>query len=120
MRVRGDLAPSGAFTLEPQPNRPGFVLVRFYENAVEYQETRDDQTTSGWAYDEYRLELRDTGSLEADIAENYEVYLNEAKAAEVTPESVIRGLEENKAEKAEVQAVWDSMAAAYQEGVETA
>ena len=33
MRVRGDNAPSNAFSLEEQPNKPGVALVRFYENA---------------------------------------------------------------------------------------
>ena len=31
MRVRGDNAPSNAFSLEEQPNKPGVALVRFYE-----------------------------------------------------------------------------------------
>ena len=31
MRVRGDNAPSNAFSLEEQPNNPGVALVRFYE-----------------------------------------------------------------------------------------
>lgn len=44
MRVRGDNAPSNAFTLEEQPKKPGFFLVRFYENAQEFSETRDGLT----------------------------------------------------------------------------
>ena len=38
MRVRGDNAPSNAFTLEEQPKKPGFFLVRFYENAQEFSD----------------------------------------------------------------------------------
>ena len=50
MRVRGDNAPSNAFTLEEQPKKPGFFLVRFYENAQEFSETRDGLTITGWEY----------------------------------------------------------------------
>ena len=32
MKVRGDLPPSNAFTVEAQPQKPGVALVRFYEN----------------------------------------------------------------------------------------
>ena len=82
MRVRGDRSPSAAFTLEKQPKRPGFVLARFYENAVAFEETRDGQTIKGWEYDEYHLELADTGGLETDITNSLNSYLEQAKAAE--------------------------------------
>ena len=118
MRVRGDNAPSNAFTLEEQPKKPGFFLVRFYENAQEFSETRDGLTITGWEYDEYHLE-QPTISQE-DIEGNLEVYLRAAKEAEVTPESRLEDVEQNKADKQEVAAVWDSMAAAYQEGVQSA
>ena len=42
MRVRGDNAPSNAFSLEEQPNKPGVALVRFYENAEPFEEKRDE------------------------------------------------------------------------------
>ena len=109
MRVRGDNAPSNAFTLEEQPKNPGFFLVRFYENAQEFSETRDGLTITGWEYDEYHLE-QPTISQE-DIEGNLEVYLRAAKEAEVTPESRL---------EQEVAAVWDRLAAAYQEGVQEA
>ena len=102
MRVRGDNAPSNAFTLEEQPKKPGFFLVRFYENAQEFSETRDGLTITGWEYDEYHLELADTGSLSEDL------------------ESRVTTLEETSASKDDVQAVWDRMAAAYNEGVNEA
>ena len=60
MRVRGDNAPSNAFSLEEQPNKPGVALVRFYENAEPFEEKRDELTISGWVYDEYHLELKCT------------------------------------------------------------
>jgi len=122
VRIRGDLQPSAAFTLEAQPKRPGFVLARFFENAVPFEETKDGTTIKGYEYDEYQLELEDTGGLEADITSNFAAYLAQAKAAE--PESAPEGLENrvatletSKADKDEVQAVWDQMAAAYSEGV---
>ena len=125
MRVRGDNAPSNAFTLEEQPKKPGFFLVRFYENAQEFSETRDGLTISGWEYDEYHLELADTGSLSEDVLANFDTLLAQAKAAE-TPaeqgdlESRVTTLEETSASKDDVQAVWDRMAAAYNEGVNEA
>lgn len=125
MRVRGDNAPSNAFTLEEQPKKPGFVLVRFYENAQEFSETRDGLTITGWEYDEYHLELADTGSLSEDVLANFDTLLAQAKAAE-TPaeqgdlESRVTTLEETSASKDDVQAVWDRMAAAYNEGVNEA
>lgn len=82
MRVRGDFAPSAAFTLEQQPDRPGYVLARFFENAREYKETREDQTTTGWEYDEYHLLLADSGGLDADIEAGYVSYLAQAKWSE--------------------------------------
>lgn len=125
MRVRGDNAPSNAFTLEEQPKKPGFFLVRFYENAQEFSKTRDDLTITGWEYDEYHLELADTGSLSEDVLANFDTLLAQAKAAE-TPaeqgdlESRVTTLEETSASKDDVQAVWDRMAAAYNEGVNEA
>lgn len=125
MRVRGDNAPSNAFTLEEQPKKPGFFLVRFYENAQEFSETRDGLTITGWEYDEYHLELADTGSLSEDVLANFDTLLDQAKAAE-TPaeqgdlESRVTTLEETSASKDDVQAVWDRMAAAYNEGVNEA
>ena len=62
---------------------------------------------------------KDTISQE-DIEGNLEVYLRAAKEAEVTSESRLEDVEQNKADKQEVAAVWDSMAAAYQEGVQSA
>ena len=121
MRARGDNAPSNAFTLEEQPKKPGFFLVRFYENAQEFSETRDGLTITGWEYDEYHLELADTGSLSEDVLANFDTLLAQAKAAE-TPaeqgdlESRVTTLEETSASKDDVQAVWDRMAAAYNEG----
>lgn len=125
MRVRGDNAPSNAFSLEEQPNKPGVALVRFYENAQEFSETRDGLTITGWEYDEYHLELADTGSLSEDVLANFDTLLAQAKAAE-TPaeqgdlESRVTTLEETSASKDDVQAVWDRMAAAYNEGVNEA
>ena len=84
----------------------------------EYTEELDETTITGWEYDEYHLE-QPTISQE-DIEGNLEVYLRAAKEAEVTQESRLEDVEQNKADKQEVAAVWDSMAAAYQEGVQSA
>lgn len=82
MRVKGGLQPS-AFTLEDQPKKPGYVLARFYENAVPYTETRDGLVTSGYEYDEYDLELPKTLTLESEIESQYETYLEQAKTNEI-------------------------------------
>ena len=128
MRVRGDVQPSNAFTLEEQPKKPGYYLVRFFENAQEFSEEKEGLTVSGWEYDEYHLELADTGSLEEDVLNNYDALLEQAKAAEAENEdggsegleASVDALESGKADKDEVQAVWDEMAAAYNEGVQEA
>lgn len=128
MRVRGDVQPSNAFTVEEQPKKPGFCLVRFFENAQEFSEEQGELTVSGWEYDEYHLELADTGSLEEDVLNNYDALLEQAKAAEAENEdggsegleARVDALESGKADKDEVQAVWDEMAAAYNEGVQEA
>lgn len=128
MRVRGDVQPSNAFTLEEQPKKPGYYLVRFFENAQEFSEEKEGLTVSGWEYDEYHLELADTGSLEEDVLNNYDALLEQAKAAEAENEdggsegleARVDALESGKAYKDEVQAVWDEMAAAYNEGVQEA
>ena len=100
------------------PNQPVWRLVRFYEDSQEYTEELGETTITGWEYDEYHLE-QPTISQE-DIEGNLEVYLRAAKEAEVTPESRLEDVEQNKADKQEVAAVWDSLAAAYQEGVQEA
>lgn len=128
MRVRGDVQPSNAFTVEEQPKKPGYYLVRFFENAQEFSEEKEGLTVSGWEYDEYHLELADTGSLEEDVLNNYDALLEQAKAAEAENEdggsegleARVDALESGKADKDEVQAVWDEMAAAYNEGVQEA
>ena len=43
MRVRGDNDP-GTFSIEAMPNKPGWCLVRFYENVEEYHEQLDETT----------------------------------------------------------------------------
>ena len=117
MRVRGDMLPSGSFTLEEQPDKPGFCLVRFFENAEPFEETKDGLTISGYQYDEYHLE--------ADVSNNYETLLAQAKALEgdsgpASLEERVNTLEAEKADRGDVQAVWDQMAAAYSEGVQEA
>ena len=82
MRVRGDLPPSGTFTLEEQPKKPGFFLARFFENAVPFEETKDGLTIRGYEYDEYHLELADTGSLREDVLGNFDNLLAQAKDTE--------------------------------------
>lgn len=88
MRVRGDLQPGNAFTLEEQPKRPGFVLARFFENVAPFSETNNGLTVSGYEYDEYHLELADTPGLTDDLLANYSAYLTEAKLKEAEEKTI--------------------------------
>lgn len=90
MKVTADFPPESRFTVEPIPNKKGFCLARFYDNVEEYSQVMDGETTTGWQYDEYHLELRNSGSLKKDIEGNYDVYFKEAKrlAEQLTPEQV--------------------------------
>lgn len=88
MRVRGDFAPSNAFTLEEQPNKPGIALARFYENAQPFEEKREELTVSGWEYDEYHLELEMYDGLSEDILANFNGYLTQAKLNEAEGKTI--------------------------------
>lgn len=85
MRVRGSVMPAGAFSIERQPNNPGYMLVRFYENAqqITHQDAMSEQSVTEWEYDEYTMELMGTATLEADIESQYEMYLEQAKLTEL-------------------------------------
>ncbi len=104
MRVRGDLQPSNAFTLEEQPNNPGRVLARFYENVAPFTEKQGELTISGYEYDEYKLELDDYEGLEEDILNNFEGYLAQAKLVEAEQNTIpdlkdqVASLQKEKAE----------------------
>jgi len=74
--------------MEEQPNHPGFVLVRFYENAAPFSETKDGLTVSGYEYDEYHLEVEGSNGLSDDILNNYNAYLTEAKLKEAEEKTI--------------------------------
>lgn len=82
MKVKGDNAPSGAFEVEPHPQKPNVAVVRFFENAQPFEEKTGDLTTKGWEYDEYRLEMPLYDGLTLDVAAAYDSYLAQAKAEE--------------------------------------
>lgn len=82
MKVKGDNAPSGAFEVEPHPQKPHVAAVRFFENAQPFEEKTGDLTTKGWEYDEYRLEMPLYDGLTLDVAAAYDSYLAQAKAEE--------------------------------------
>lgn len=74
MRVRGDNAPPGAYSIESQPGMPECVCLRLYENAHE--------VAPHWEYDEYRLTVRAREDLAADVEENFAEWLLTAKGME--------------------------------------
>lgn len=82
MKVKGDNAPSGAFEVEPHPQKPGVAVVRFFENAQPFEEKSGDLTTKGWEYDEYLMEMPLYDGLTLDVAAAYDSYLAQAKAEE--------------------------------------
>ena len=82
MKVRGGSAPSSAYTLEDIPKKPGYVLIRFYENPEEVTEDEGGITIHGWRWDEYHLEVEKYGSLQNDIFANYSEWLTQAKLEE--------------------------------------
>ena len=88
MRVRGDNMPSNAFTVEERPKRPGYALVRFFENAEPFEEKQGELTVKGYEYDEYHLELPYYGGLSEDILGNYDAYLAQAKLAEAEKQTI--------------------------------
>lgn len=88
MKVRGDNAPANAFSLEEQPDKPGFCLARFYENVAPFSETEGELTISGYEYDEYYLELPFYDGISDDILGNFDGYFAQAKLAEAETETI--------------------------------
>lgn len=82
MKVKGDNAPSGAFEVEPHPQKPSVAVVRLFENAQPFEEKSGDLTTKGWEYDEYLMEMPLYDGLTLDVAAAYDSYLAQAKAEE--------------------------------------
>ncbi len=80
MKVKGSKAPSGAYNIEPQPNKPGYMMVRFYENVEEY--TDDD--FAGWQWDEYHVLVLNRDGLAAEIENNLAFWVQLAKDAEAS------------------------------------
>lgn len=112
MRVRGDLPPSNAFTLEEQPKAPGRFLVRFFENVEPFEETNGELTISGYEYDEYHLELGGYDGLFDDILNSFDGYLAQAKLLEAEKKT-IPNLQQRvatlEAEKAELSTKVDTL-----------
>lgn len=72
--------------MERQPDKPGFVRVRFYENVQAFSEQDGELTISGYEYDEYRIEVRDNGRVHDFVLQNFDRLLAQAKVEEVEPE----------------------------------
>ena len=77
MKVQANNAPAGAFLVEHHPQKPGFWLVRFFENA------RQTEREEGWEYDEYTIVVPETPGLVSDIENNYEHWLETAKSLDM-------------------------------------
>ena len=101
MKVKGDNAPSGAFEVEPHPQKPGIAVVRFFENAQPFEEKSGDLTTKGWEYDEYHLELPLYDNLALDVDAAYDICIQQAKADEEEAKGPEASLLELKAAQTE-------------------
>lgn len=88
MKVRGSVAPPNAFTLEEQPNKPGYCLIRFFENVQPYQEEQHGRTVNGFEYDEYHLEVADYDGLADDVLNNFDGLLTQAKLQEAQNKTI--------------------------------
>lgn len=77
MRVRGDNSPPGAYLVEPQPDKPGYVCVRMFENAQLITEE------THWVYDEYQLIVPARDDLDADIEAHLDEWIATAQSLEV-------------------------------------
>lgn len=87
MRVRGNQMPSGAFNIHPQPDKVGFVCIRFFENAHKVKVVIDGGDPVEFAeYDEYELIVADEEGLVADIEANFDEWLLAAKSH--SPEAI--------------------------------
>lgn len=95
MKVKGSAQPQAAYSIEAQPKKQGVCLVRFYENVAEYT----DDNASGWQYDEYHLEMPDTGGLAADVAANFDMLLLQAKTAELGATEAAKTVSQRKLEE---------------------
>lgn len=82
MRTSGSLAPDKNFYVEELPNKPGVALVRFFENIQEVEDTKNDNITKSYTYDEYHLELHYYNNIELDIKANFDNMINQAKIEE--------------------------------------
>lgn len=105
MKVKGDNAPSGAFEVEPHPQKPSFAIVRLFENPEPFEEKQGELTFKGWEYDEYHLELPLYDALALDVAAAYDGYLAQAKAEEEEAKGPEVSLLELKAAQADTDAL---------------
>ena len=79
--------PQGAFSIHPQPDRAGFVCIRFFENAHKVKVAIDDGDPIEFAeYDEYSVVVPDAEGLVADIEANFDNWLLTAKSH--SPEAI--------------------------------
>lgn len=76
MRIKSDVAPPGAFVVEPMPGQPGKVRVRFFENAEKVTER------THWEFDEYRLVLDEADGIDGVVMGDYSEMLEHAKCWE--------------------------------------
>ena len=81
MRVRGNQPPEGAYRIFPQPDKDGFVCIRFFENTQEVDVGVDGgDPVVFYEYDEYELIVPDEPDLAANIEAHYEEWLLTAKS----------------------------------------
>ena len=92
MKVNGDTMPD-ALRVESNPQHDNLLTVRLTENAK--------QTADGWEYDEYVMEVPNYPNLAADIAANFDNWIEQAKAQEQADKPVEQQFDEVRTESAD-------------------
>ena len=99
MKVQANDAPGGAFLVENHPQKPGHVIVRFFENA------HPVESVPGWEYDEYTVVVPQMTELIADIETNYEKWLLSAKSVDAEHDAKKKATEEAESIISELDAM---------------
>lgn len=83
MRVIGDYVPDKISIID-SPVKEGYVEVKIRENVEPYSH-EDEETYSGYQYDEYQFTVSKRDDLEKDIEENWSTWVESGKTQELNP-----------------------------------
>jgi len=96
MKIHGDTKPTESFVIHEMPDKPNFVMIRFFENAEEIvdkivNEDGKKEKVKSWVWDEWHLEQFNTGDMQTDVTNNFEMFLQAARKSSgwISPEEQI-------------------------------